>query len=544
MNRVFNYINKTFSYLSLTLIFACSQELNPQNGVKPEIVQFSQKLTQLDPITYQFNVLVTGPAKEEISYSWDFGDGTIIEGAEDISHSYDKEGSYVVVVQVSDQSGNLVQKIDTIQAEIINGTIDRTQTYQTIAGFGGHDARNKVDQLVNDLGMSVHRGELKWTFQESEGGEYDFEAANSNSGGVSVLKELAGSGVTTFIATLWSPPAWMKINDSEEDVKSDSYPNETNNKLKEGMEDELAEYIVQYIKMFEAEIGIPLYAISVQNEPYFTQTFQSCMYSPEQLAKAITALGKKLEEENLNTLVFGPEHMGSHGWNSELYEAILDDPEVEPYLDIYATHSYIDGVSAGSNLPEGWINISNRVKGKEKDLWMTETSGYSNTWERALVTADGNTDERPGGFQLGEGIFNALKFGQVSAWVWWRLAVGEDQQFWKDEAFILGNTPNKFYYSAKQFFRYIRPGDIHIGIESDDSDIKVIAFENSSDQLKIVVINSKFDDVGFRIPNEGEGQEFQQIRTSEFEDAINLGKATIQEGIVLPARSITTLTQL
>jgi len=78
-------------------------------------------------------------------------------------------------------------------------------------------------------------------------------------------------GKLTLFASPWSPPAWMKDN---------------NNMLKGGKllpayYQSWADYYVKFIKAYEAE-GIPVWGISVQNEPMATQTWESCIYSGEE----------------------------------------------------------------------------------------------------------------------------------------------------------------------------------------------------------------------------------------------------------------------
>ena len=78
-----------------------------------------------------------------------------------------------------------------------------------------------------------------------------------------------GEGLWLF-ASPWSPPAYMKTNNSLFEGGS----------LKEEMKPLWARYYVKYIRAYEAE-GITISAISVQNEPKALQPWESCFYSAE-----------------------------------------------------------------------------------------------------------------------------------------------------------------------------------------------------------------------------------------------------------------------
>lgn len=45
------------------------------------------------------------PAGTKLAYTWDFGDGTVVEGGKSMSHEYSKGGNYVVRVTVDDKQG-------------------------------------------------------------------------------------------------------------------------------------------------------------------------------------------------------------------------------------------------------------------------------------------------------------------------------------------------------------------------------------------------------------------------------------------------------
>ena len=78
----------------------------------------------------------------------------------------------------------------------------------------------------------------------------------------------AAGGKLTLFASPWSPPAWMKDNN---DMLHGG-------KLKPAYYNSWARYYTKFIRAYEQE-GIPIWGISVQNEPMATQRWESCIYT-------------------------------------------------------------------------------------------------------------------------------------------------------------------------------------------------------------------------------------------------------------------------
>ncbi len=79
--------------------------------------------------------------------------------------------------------------------------------------------------------------------------------------------EAAGGDMKMFVSP-WSPPAWMKDNDSRLH----------GGKLLDVYKQSWANHYVKFINAYEAE-GIPVWGLSVQNEPMAVQRWESCIYT-------------------------------------------------------------------------------------------------------------------------------------------------------------------------------------------------------------------------------------------------------------------------
>ncbi|RIV20780.1 hypothetical protein DYU11_22375 [Fibrisoma montanum] len=422
-------------------------------------------------------------------------------------------------------------------------TVDTTKTFQTMVGFGGYNPEKQAERLVNDLGLTIHRGEVGYGFKETPDGPYNFDKANDVSGGTANLLRLKQLGVSTFIATLWSPPAWMKENGS---LRGQGDPK---NRLKPGMEEALADYCVEYVRQFYQQIGVELYALCVQNEPAFAQSFPSCVFKPTELPAIMALVGRKLanatyaDGQPVSTRLFGPEDVQYFPRISEYFDNIHASKEVLQYTRFLAVHGYTnDGVKPTDKNPANWRGTYALAQRSGKTLWMTETSGYSNTWEPAPVFADGETKTLPGAFGLAENIYTALRFGNVSAWVWWRLSVQED--YWIDETLIYKGVPHRFYFTSKQFYRYIRPGAVRVECTSGSDDVLPLAFRHPDGSTTLVLMNRSREPIAIKLAGAGLPRSLRRYLSSPTDNCVTKESITPADIVTMPGRSVMTLTDV
>lgn len=70
----------------------------------------------------QFSIGVSDPNNDPMSYSWDFGDGTVVNGGSTITHAFAAEGFYTVRVTVAD--GPFHSQTVSILVEIVQEVVD------------------------------------------------------------------------------------------------------------------------------------------------------------------------------------------------------------------------------------------------------------------------------------------------------------------------------------------------------------------------------------------------------------------------------------
>src|SRR5260221_12110227 len=132
-----------------------------------------------------------------------------------------------------------------------------------------------------------------------------------------------------ILVSPWSPPAWMKTNGQFKG----------GGKLKPEYRQVWANYFVRFIREYEKE-GVPIWGVTVQNEPAAAQVWDSCLYSAEEERDFVRDyLGPTFKKAGLG-------HIKIIIWdhNRDLLvqrvQASYNDPEASSYIWVAAFHWY------------------------------------------------------------------------------------------------------------------------------------------------------------------------------------------------------------
>src|ERR1035437_10110973 len=111
-------------------------------------------------------------------------------------------------------------------------------------------------------------------------------------------------------------------------------------KLKPEYNQTWADFFVKYLKAFENE-GIPVWGITVQNEPMAVQMWESCIFTAEEEREFVkNYLGPTLKKNDLsNVKVMIGDHNG--GIMYQLAQVFYDDPESSKYVWAPGFHWYV-----------------------------------------------------------------------------------------------------------------------------------------------------------------------------------------------------------
>src|SRR5262249_15131009 len=113
-------------------------------------------------------------------------------------------------------------------------------------------------------------------------------------------QKLVGANHFKLVASPWSPPAWMKTNGKMTGGGS----------LRPACQAIWAVYLARFAKAMRDEEKIPLWALTVQNEPDAAQPWESCLYTPwEERDFVANWLGPALHDAGLvEVKLFGWDH--------------------------------------------------------------------------------------------------------------------------------------------------------------------------------------------------------------------------------------------
>lgn len=433
----------------------------------------------------------------------------------------------------------------SMQSTTVSIRVDPSIKYQVIEGFGGSGAyleslvrdlkepfrTQVVDLLFSDLGINIYRMRI-WSLIEfynddDDPDHFNWDGFNFNTDLDQVwnAQQAKSRGVTKFLASVWSPPWWMKSNRKE---NGGGY-------LLPEMYEEFAEWLAAYVIGYREHHGIEIGWISIQNEPDFsTEDWETCVYTPEQLRDVVKIVGRKIRALNLTTKILLPE-VAQVSKAPDYIEVIMSDPEAAQYVDVFNFHLYdIDYFNPDSEIIHLEKVAECGLKYK-RPLWQTEYSYLeftkAGTLEEALATA--------------QHIRNTLVHGNASAYLVWAL-------FWIGNGLISVNPfsgdykVNTVYYALKHYSKFITPGSRRIYSASTDGDVLTSAFldENTS-RITIVIINRSRRQFNAELSIENIVKtSMEQYRTSSTENCARLPDVQSSGNVLrvfIPPESIITL---
>ena len=543
-------MTRTFLIIFILCFLACKKSASSSSNNYASQVTIAADLTSANPFTYVFTATASDADGHKLTYEWDFGDSTTKNGTAQETHTFQEDKSYTIKVSVSDGKASPVTASTTINTTVTSITIDASKKYQTMQGFGGFGAKDVywsggpftsasfVNDLINDLGLTILRDNIPTNFEDVNDDSHSntTNLANFHYGSftdhIQYLKDMKAAGLQKLIISCWSPPAWMKTNNNVNGLKADApaynpNPTSADNQLRTDMYDEFAERCVAYIKIVKKETGIDVYAISLQNEPRFSEPYESCVFNGEALRDLIKVVGKRFADDGITAKIFMPEDIGYLDGVSSMVQPTLNDADARKYVSIIAVHGYaLDGVTANSPDAQTWQTMYSWGAQYDMPLWMTETSGFSNDMKGAM--------------DLGKAMYTAIRFGNISGWLFWQLS-----QKTIDSYSLMSSSgeKSKRYYVSKNFYRYVRPGDYRIKCTANDtSNIYALAFKNdTANTTTIEIINDNSTDEAIQLSGSNLPAHFNEYVTSANDDCKDYGAVNDSDAILLPAYSVITL---
>jgi glucosylceramidase len=287
------------------------------------------------------------------------------------------------------------------------------------------------------------------------------------------------------IATPWSAPAWMKANKTM--LKG--------GKLLPEYREAWAQYYVKFIQAYE-KAGVPIWGLSVQNEPMATQTWESMLYTAEDETRFLgDYLGPTLKSAGL-----GGKKILVWDHNRDLLPQraghILSDPKARPYIWGVAYHWY-ETWAGGAPMH---ANVA-AVHEAYPDVPLLMTEGCIEKYD-ATRLQDWANGERYGSQMIAD-----LNAG-CAGWVDWNLLLdmrgGPNHKnnfcFAPLHASDDGELVFTPIYSAiAHISRHFKPQARRISAASSRSVLETTAFRNPDGSIAVVVLNKTEEAQKYRL---------------------------------------------
>jgi glucosylceramidase len=392
--------------------------------------------------------------------------------------------------------------------------VDSRPRFQTIQGFGGSFTEAAADTFYK-MSPDIRAEILKAYFDVSCGHGYSLCRTHINSCDFSLgnyaytevpgdveLKHFsiehdrrqliplireavaAAGGSLNLFASPWSPPAWMKTNGQMN----------RGGKLKPEYRDAWARYYVRYVEEYEKE-GLPIWGLSVQNEPQAVQTWDSCIYSGEEERDFVRDhLGPTLERAGMASRVKLLIWDHNRDLLYERAKVVYDDPQAARYVWGAAFHWYVGDHFENVGLTHAAF--------PDKQLMFTE----------GCMEGGPHIDDWSVGERYGQSMIQDLNHWTV-AWLDWNILL--DQHGGPNHKDNYCSAPlmadvgkgtlyyhNSYYYIG-QITRFVRPGAQRILSASTLDELETTAFLNPDGQIAAVVLNRTGKPIPFALKYEG-----------------------------------------
>lgn len=438
------------------------------------------------------------------------------------------------------------------------------QARQTVEGFGFSTAWGNVptaDQMdaffsvSTGAGMTILRNRIPFRennvhddrfVQRSSGGTGDYVTTVVNPGAaaeyreftlnwnnwdlartralIADLKAIPDYELTAVFSTPWTPPN----NDvSRWKLDVDDYVNhpEIGGTLDPNRYDDYADLLADYVLEFEAQMGAPLAALSLQNEPSFEAGYESCDWTATQIHDFLGTLAAQWTKKGVFTAVPGltliaPEH---NNFRDALIHPSLDDPTTSALIGIAGGHLYEYGWAQPDPLA---INFQPMTRSLEvgKRIWMTE-------WN---VGKFGDPNQIGPSLALAKAMNYLFTEAGLNAFIYW----------WAAD-FLSDGAPNKALFTMAQHSRFVRPGWHRVVVDgAPASEVLLSAFVSpDATRIAIVAVNMGRGEQTFSLQlSSGGFGSVTPYRTSASENAAALpdlsGGSWIT--VTLPGESVTT----
>jgi glucuronoarabinoxylan endo-1,4-beta-xylanase len=408
--------------------------------------------------TVDLTATVTGTTNSTVTWSVkEAGGGQVASaGADKAKYTAPATAGtfHVVATSAADVSKTGSASVTVVSPNAGDVVVTLGETHQTMDGFGASDNYNpqfsdaQADMMFSQtkgIGMSLLRVSLSST--------------GSDLAPVSNAQKAFARGAKIWTAP-WSPPGNWKDNGSENN----------GGHLLAAHYGDWANVLAGFVTTL-ANGNVTVYAVSVQNEPDYTASYASCLYSADEMVAFVNVLAPKLAALSQKPKLMMPETSGwANVWN--YWDAAVANGAAAQKVDILAAHQYFLDDPPSHPIPDG------------KVLWQTEDSSF-----------EGFGGDIGNAVSVSRWIHNAIVHGGVSAWHYWAIwgRNGDNEGLLSES----GATTKRFF-ALGNFSKFVRPGFVRIGATAGPSGTLVSAYKDpNGGAVAVVVINTNGASVPF-----------------------------------------------
>ena len=405
--------------------------------------------------------------------------------------------------------------------------VDPTHSFQTILGIGGAitDAsaetfaklpKNAQQQLLTAYydktkGIGYNLGRTTIHSCDFSSGSYTYIAEGDSAlktfsidhdrqYRLPLIKQIiaAAGGKLIMYVSPWSPPAFMKDNASLVHA----------GKLLPAYRQPWANYFIKFIRAYEKE-GIPIWGLTLQNEPLANQTWESCYFSAEDERDYIkNYLGPTLHRNGM-----GEKKLIAWDHNRDLVyqtaSTILNDKDASKYIWGIGYHWYETWTGSGM-LFDNVKKVNEAFP--DKKLMFTEGCVEKFDLNRS---GDWSLGER-----YGHSMVNDFNAGTVG-WTDWNILVDETGGLNHVGNFcfapVIGNTKtgeliftNAYYYIG-HFSKFVKAGARRIISSSNRDLLETTAFKNPDGTIAVIVMNKSDQKLSYKLWVAGKAVDIESL---------------------------------
>ncbi len=332
---------------------------------------------------------------------------------------------------------------------------------------------SSLQQKISGFGVSS-----AWAGSYRNASDADYLWSTTKGAGLTLLRIRYGDGLAIAKsaaqngATVWMTPWGTGTNGATGGsfTTTQSNPNGCTGSMPVLSDAQgLASALVTWVNNAKTQ-GVPIYAVSAENEPDSCGINSTTSYSAAQLAAWIDVLGPAMAA--INVKVMAPETMNACGFTS-YFNAIKADTAAWNAVSIFASHEYGCGT----------LPAETSITAAGKEYWETEV-------DTGTGTGDSSGDGIASALKMATTIHNDLTKANLNAWhLWWLYNASGNggclydttNNVWSKRLWVLGN-----------YARFVRPGYMRVSTSGTvPSGVYVSAYQNPADgTVAVVAINT------------------------------------------------------